>query len=90
MEDTATKVSVEVVVEKLLSKEVKHKNSRNPIVISEEYRKSIGFLSELSGCEMSQIVNNVLSLCFGNPEIQKLLNAFAKNKCKERLEVLMK
>jgi hypothetical protein len=84
-------VDVRVVVDKIFSKEVRYKNSRNkPVIISEGYRDCIGLLSELSDCEVSQIVNNMLSLYFDNSEIKYQLNAFAKSKYKKRAEVLMK
>jgi hypothetical protein len=84
-------ISVRVVVEKIFSKEVRYKNSRSkPVIISEGYRDCIGLLSELSECEASQIVNNMLSLYFDNPEIKNQLNAFAKSKYKKKAEILMK
>jgi hypothetical protein len=84
-------VDVRVVVDKIFSKEVRYKNFRGkPVIISEGYRDCIGLLSELSDCEVSQIVNNMLSLYFDNSEIKCQLNAFAKSKYKKRAEVLMK
>jgi hypothetical protein len=88
---SAAGISVRVVVEKIFGKEVRYKNSRSkPIIISEGYRDCIGLLSELSECEASQIVNNMLSLYFDNPEIKNQLSAFAKSKYKKKAEILMK
>jgi hypothetical protein len=86
----AKAIDIQVVVEELFSKEAKYKNSRNSVAISEEYRDFIGFISELSKCEVSQIVNNMLSLYFNNPEIADRLTVFAKSKCKARIDLLMK
>jgi hypothetical protein len=86
VEDSGTKINVEVVVEDILSKGVKYKNSRSPIAISEEYRQSIGFLSELTRCEISQIVNNILSDYFDDEDTASRLSAFAKSKYKERMQ----
>lgn len=90
VKSAAKVIDIRVVVEELFSKEVKYKNSRNSVAISEEYRGFIGFISELSKCEVSQIVNNMLSLYFNNPEIADRLTVFAKNKCKARMDILMK
>jgi hypothetical protein len=73
-------------IEQIFSKEVKYKNSRAPVVICEKYREFISLLSELSKCEISQIINNVLSLYFEDEKITKQLSTFAQNKYKERLQ----
>jgi hypothetical protein len=73
-------------IEKLFSKEVKYKNSLRTISICEKYRDFIGLLSELTRCEISQIVNNILSDYFDDEDTASRLSAFAKSKYKERMQ----
>jgi hypothetical protein len=78
--------SAEIDIAKIFSKDAKYKNSHSPVVICEKYKDFVDLLSELSKCEISQILNNILSLYFGNEDISNQLNSYAKSKYKERLQ----
>ncbi|MDR3180177.1 MAG: hypothetical protein LBT70_04765 [Holosporaceae bacterium] len=80
------RVTLEISMAKIFDKKAKYKNSRKPIIICEQYRDFISLLSELNDCDISQVINNILSNYFGNERVTNQLRTFAKEKYKERMK----
>jgi hypothetical protein len=78
-------VATPVLVEKILNREVKYKNSKQLVNIDAKYRDFIVLLSALCEIDISQIVNNMLRVCFDDAHLIQELKKVAAKKYKARL-----
>lgn len=73
-------------VGKILSTKNRYSNAALRISIDEKYRNLISMLSAVSTVDMSQIVNNMLSILLQNEGLTQELKDFCINGCKEHVK----